>query len=499
MEISETRLYDPYLSKTLYTKGMQCHKALWLYKYRRELMDEYSASQLAVFNVGYQVGDLALGLFPGGVMVPYDGLTAEEQLQKTREALASGEETIYEATFSHDNIFVKVDILHRGPDGWELYEVKSATKLKEQYLHDIAVQYHVLSGSGLTISKACLVHINNQYVRRGDIEVEKLFAIQDLTETIRVMQPEIVANVTAMRKMLLEDMPSIDIGPHCHTPYACSFLGHCWSHIPENSVFEFKGHGSPDPFMLYEKGIQKMEDVPSEQLGWRQKLQLNGLLHRQNHIDVDAVGSFLDSLWYPLCFMDFETSYMVPVPLFDGIRPYQQVPFQYSLHVINQPNGEIQHFEFLADELKDPQLDFLEHLLAAIPPDSCILTWNKTFEEQRLRELAAAFPERSREILAIIENLRDLMVPFRDKSLYHWRFNGSYSIKYVLPAMVEGYSYEGMEINNGEAASAAWLQMIDTSDDEERERLRRNLLQYCHLDTYGMVMILKEMRKLVTS
>ena len=499
MEISESRLYDPYLSKTMYTKGIQCHKALWLYKYRRELMDERSASQLAVFNVGYQVGDLALGLFPGGVMVPYGGLTAEEQLQKTREALARGEETIYEATFSHDNIFVKVDILHRGPDGWELYEVKSSTSLKDQYLQDIAVQYHVLSGFGLVISTASLVHINNQYVRRGGIEVEKLFTVLDLTETIRAMQPEIVSNVAAMRKMLLEDIPSIDIGPHCHNPYDCSFLGHCWEHIPENSVFEFKGHGSPDPFKLYEQGILKMADVPPEQLGWRQRLQLESLMHQKNHIDVDAVGSFLVSLSYPLCFMDFETSYIVPVPLFDGTRPYQQVPFQFSLHVINEPNGEIQHFEFLADELKDPQQNFLEHLLAAIPPDACILTWNQTFEEQRLRELAAAFPERSGEIHAIIDNLRDLMAPFRDKSIYDWRFKGSYFIKYVLPAMVEGYSYEGMEVNNGEAASAAWLQMIRTTDDEEKESLRRNLLQYCHLDTYGMLMILGEMRRMVTS
>lgn len=493
-----TQMSDSYLSKSLYLQGMQCHKALWLHKFRPEVMTDVSTAEPGVIGIGCQVGTLARDLFPGGVLIPYENFTLEEQFARTQEALARGEHTLYEAAFCYDSIFVKVDILHHGSAGWELYEVKSATSLKNEHLYDIAIQYHVLNATGLAIAKACLVHINNQYVRQGDIEVAKLFTILDFTDTVRGMQAETVDNIVSMRNMLMEDIPAIDIGPHCGVPYQCQFHEHCWCHIPENSIFDFRGMGRPDPFTLYQQGILTIEDTPPDQLGWRQKLQRDGLMHRKNSIDVEAIKSFLESLWYPLCFMDFETSYMVPVPLFDGTRPYQQVPFQFSFHILDKPNGGIRHFEFLSDTLKDPRGAFLEQLLAVIPPNACILTWNQTFEEHRLRELADVFTEKGQEVFAVIENLRDLMVPFRNKSLYLWEFNGSYSIKHVLPAMTKGYSYEGMAVNNGEAASCAWLRLIHSSDEQERELFRRNLLQYCHLDTYGMVLIFEEMRRLVT-
>lgn len=366
--------------------------------------------------------------------------------------------------------------------------------MKEVYLNDIAVQYHVLTRCGINIYKATLVHINNQYVRQGNVEVEKLFSIRDVTGDVSVMQAEVMANIDVMRTMLHGDMPTIDIGPHCSSPYECPFSGHCWSHIPENSVFDFRGHGRPNDFELYRQGIVRMEDVPLDMLGWRQKLQLDGLLHRKNHIDINAVQIFLDSLSYPLCFMDFETTYMTPVPIFDGTRPYQQVPFQFSLHVIPEPGAVAMHCEFLADSAADPRREFLDQLLAHIPTNSCILTWNQTFEEQRLRELGEAFPEKSNAVQATIANLRDLMVPFRDKSIYHWQFNGSYSIKAVLPALAPDLSYDILDINNGAMASAVWSEMIQLDDQDEREALRKQLLEYCRLDTLAMVRILEEMR-----
>jgi len=236
-----------------------------------------------------------------------------------------------------------------------------------------------------------------------------------------------------------------------------------------------------------------MEDVPAGALGWRQKLQLDGLIYQKNHIDKNAVKAFLDSLWFPLCFMDFETTYMAPIPLFDGMKPYEQLPFQFSLHVIEKEGAEPFHYAYLAKDLENPCEEFLSHLLAVIPPGACILTWNKTFEAERLKELAARFPEKAAEIDAVIENIRDLMAPFRDKFIYHWKFNGSYSIKNVLPGLVEGYSYENLPINSGDMASAAWVRMIQELNLNEQKRLYSELLDYCHLDTLAMVLILKEM------
>jgi hypothetical protein len=238
-----------------------------------------------------------------------------------------------------------------------------------------------------------------------------------------------------------------------------------------------------------------MENVSPDILGWRQKMQLDGMLHQKNHIDVDAVHQFIESLWYPICFMDFETTYMVPIPMYDGIRPYQMVPFQYSVHVLHEPGGELVHHEFLADGSTNPQKEFLEQLLAIVPRNACILVWNQGFEIPRLKELAEAFPEKSGKIDHIINNIRDLMIPFRDKSIYHWQFNGSYSLKDVLPALVPELSYDNLEISVGGMASSAWLHMIQSKDEEEKSTIRKQLLQYCHLDTFAMVKILEKMKR----
>jgi hypothetical protein len=482
-----------YLSKSLYMSGLRCHKALWLHKCQPELKDEISPEQESMLDFGAEVGRYAQELFPGGVLVPYADLSHAQQLAITQNAISSGSSTIYEGAFSYNDVFVKADILRLGRDGWELYEVKSSASLKEQYLDDIAIQYYVISGTGLHLAKACLVHLNTDYVRQGPVDVEQLFTIVDLTDKILEIQADVAEKLAAMKAMLQNDMQEIDISPNCDNPNVCAFHGHCWGLIPENSVFDFRGQGRPNAFELYRKGTVRMEDVPAGALGWRQKLQLDGLLYQKNRIDKKAIKEFLDSLWHPLCFMDFETTYMVPIPLFDGMKPYEQLPFQFSLHVIEKEGAEPVHYAYLAKDMKNPCGEFLSNLLAVIPAGACILTWNKTFEVKRLEELAAKFPEKSVEISAVVEHIRDLMVPFRDKCIYHWKLNGSYSLKDVLPALVDGFSYENLPINSGDMASAAWVRMIQEPDLNEQRRLYSELLEYCHLDTLAMVLIWKEM------
>lgn len=496
LAVTTFRIATPYLSKSLYIKGLQCHKALWLHKNRPELKAEASASQQAVFDSGSNAGILAQGLFPDGVLVPYDGLSHAEQLTLTEEAIASGENTIYEATLSFDNVFVKVDILHRGETGWEIYEVKSSTECKEVYLNDIAVQQYVLAGSGLPVTRACLVHINNRYVRHGNIEVENLFSILDVTEKVLTRQADVTSKLKDMRGALDEDLPAIDIGPHCDKPYACDFKRHCWNHIPADSVFTLRDFGKPDPFKLYREGIIHLRDVPFERLQWRQRLQMDGFLHQKNVVKTAAVGKFLEGLWYPLCFLDFETTYLTPVPLFDGTRPYQQVPFQYSLHILEKPGAALKHQEFLAPGGDDPQMSFLKSLLAAVPKDACVLTWNQAFEKGRLKDLAEFAPGHRQEVTAILKNIRDLMAPFKRKDIYHWQFAGSYSIKAVLPALVPELSYKELAVSNGEMAASTWLRLHLDGDKGHVSELRRQLYEYCHMDTMAMVRILEKMREL---
>jgi hypothetical protein len=486
---------NTYLSKSLFIRGLQCHKALYLQKNHPEWKDEISESQETLFRVGTDVGILARELFPGGTEVPYEGLPKQAQLDLTQSLIKEGKTTLYEATFIYDGVFVKADILHKGTDGWEIYEVKASAAVKPQHVDDVAVQYYVAAGSGLTVSRASLVCINSKYTRRGDVSVAELFKIEDKTEIVREKQAFVAEEIVKQQSMLRGIEPAIDIGPHCDAPYRCDFKGHCWSHIPAPSVFDYADRGKPNGFTLYRQGIVRMEDVSPDILGWRQKLQLDGFLHQRNNVDVQAIREFVDSLWYPLCFFDFETTFMNPVPLFDDMRPYQKVPFQYSLDVIQSPGEAPTHYEFLADGRENPQREILYRLLAEIPPEACILTWHQAFEIGRLKELAAAYPEKSANIQTLIGNVRDLMAPFRDKSMYHWKFDGLYTLKVVLPALIPELTYDVLEISDGGMAADAWIRMIQTNDDGEKAMIRRQLLQYCNLDTLAMVRILEKMKE----
>jgi hypothetical protein len=481
-----------YLSKSLFMRGLQCHKSLYLQKFRPELKDEISEETQWQFDMGTKVGSLAQQLFPGGAIVPYEGLSHSEQISMTQALIEQGRETIYEAAFSYNDFFIKADILRHGNDGWEIYEVKSSSSVGEYHYNDASVQYHIVYGTGLPVTKVCLVYINKDYVRHGEIEVQKLFKIVDITQIALEKRPFIAEEIQKQQTMLKGDEPVIDIGPQCESPYVCDFKGYCWSHIPSPSVFNFRGVGRPDGFSLYQKGIVKMEEVPAGLLGWRQKMQLDGLLQHKNYVDVNALNAFTITLWYPLCFMDFETTLMVPIPMYDDTRPYQQVTFQFSLHIMHEPGGELEHHEFLADGATNPQKEFIDRLLAAVPRNACILVWNSGFESSRLKELAEAFPEKKEDIDQLIKNIRDLMVPFRRGSFYHWQFNGSYSIKNVLPALVPELSYDNLEIKNGGMASSSWLRMIQSNDDEEKSTIRKQLLKYCGLDTLAMVKILEK-------
>ncbi|MBM4309543.1 MAG: DUF2779 domain-containing protein [Deltaproteobacteria bacterium] len=484
-----------HLSKSLFIKGLKCHKYLWLEKTRPELKDEISAAQEALFQSGTDVGTLARDLFPGGVEIPYEGLSYAEQLARTAQAIADGVPAIYEAAFSYDGIFMKADILHKTVQGWHLYEVKSSTGMKDEYLDDISVQYYVLNGAGLLLTGASLVHINNQYVRQGAIDVHGLFAIQDITARVIKKQPFVTEQAAAMRSMLQADMPCIDIGPQCTDPYECMYTGYCWQHIPEHSVFSLRDRGV-DKFNLYRQGIIRMEDIPIEQLPWIQRLQVEGTLYKKDHIDAAAVKEFLGTLRYPRCFLDFETTYMTPVPLHDGTRPYQQIPFQFSAHILDHEGAQLRHCEFLAPAGSDPRRQFLESLVEAVPENSCIITYNSQFETGRLNNLKEWFPEYGHRIDVMIENMVDLMLPFKQKSVYLWQLNGSYSLKDVLPVLVPELSYEELNINNGEMASNGWLALVQETDPDKVETVRKQLLEYCCLDTLAMVKIIEKLKEI---
>jgi hypothetical protein len=484
-----------YLSKSLFIRGLQCHKSLYLHTYHPELKDEIPPSREALFASGSEAGIIAQGLFPGGLTIPYDPDSYERQVELTREAIEKGITTLYEASFQFENVFVKVDILHKEKDGWALYEVKSATSVKDVYIPDAAVQYYVVKGTGLPVSRVFLVHINNQYVREGDIEVEKLFAINDVTLEVRQIQDTIEGELDTQKTMLRGDIPHIDIGLYCSDPYDCDFIGHCWEHIPEGSVFSIRGSKAL-PFTLYNRGIIHLKDVPIHMLSTNQRLQVEAALEKKVLISKEAIEDFLGSLWYPLYFLDFETM-NAAIPPFDGTRPYQQVPYQYSLHVLEREGAPLKHHEYLAPPGVDPRKELAAKLLVEIPDDACVLAYVAGFEKGILKDLAGYLPEFEGKIGRIIGNMADLALPFQKRYLYHWRFDGSYSLKAVLPTLMPDLTYDNMEIRNGDMAMQAYTRMQVSHDPAEIERIRKALLAYCSLDTLAMVKIVEKLRKII--
>jgi len=229
-----------YLSKSLYMRGLQCRKSLYLDRHNPELRTEPTAALESLWRSGHEVGDFAHRLFPGGVIVPFDGLTKEDQLARTRAEIDRGAKVIYEAAFSFNDVFVKADIIVRERGYWNLYEGKSTTSVKENHWDDAAVQYYVLSGCGLPVHKAFLVHIDSSYVRKGEIVPQALFSIEDITGGVREKQASIPDTLSDMRAMLRGKAPVIDIGPHCDDPYECDFKDHCWKHVPEQSIFALR-------------------------------------------------------------------------------------------------------------------------------------------------------------------------------------------------------------------------------------------------------------------
>jgi len=484
---------DFYLSKSLFVRGVRCHKSLYLHKYRPELKDEVSEETEKLFNVGFEVGDLARELFPNGEIVPYDGLSHEEQIEMTASLIAKGCKTIYEATFFYNGVFIKADIIHQGDNGWDVYEVKASTEVKDYHLHDASVQYYVIAGTGLPLSRVFVVHVNNQYVRQGEIEIDKLFHKEDITAIAKEEQDFIVEEIKRQRAMLKGDEPAIDIGPQCNQFYPCDFIGYCWSHIPNDSIFDIRGR-MDSRFFLYEKGLVSMFDVPQEYLSTRQFIQLDAAKTKEAYHDHDAVRQFIKSLWYPMYFLDFET-FMQAIPLYDGTRPYQQIPFQYSLHHLEHKGSDLKHHEFLAMPRTDPRKELIEKLVNEIPDNACVLVYSKSFEIGRLHDLAGWFPEYADKIEKIIENIRDLMEPFQRYDIYHWQQSGSYSLKDVLPAMVPDLNYDNMEISDGGMAMDAYFRMCKSDDPREIERVRKSLLDYCGLDTMAMVRIVDKLKE----
>lgn len=483
------------LSKSKYCKCVQCKKILWLNKYKHEMAIQ--TVKESVLENGKRVGELAKGLFG-----KYENVEFNEDLNvmidKTQQLLKDKPNIIAEGSFEYCNNFCRVDILKNDINGIEIYEVKSSTEIHDIYLDDVAYQTYILSKLGLKIKKVCIVYINNKYVRGKELEINRLFNIEDVTEIAISKQDEIEKNIEIINKYIEEhnedNEPSDDIGLHCSKPYDCEFWNYCTRELPKPNVFDIAGGMRKNKkFEKYYEGKISFKDLQHEDLNPKYLEQIDFELHNlEPKIDKDAIRGIMDSLKYPLYFIDYET-YQLAVPEIEGTKPYQQLPFQYSLHIIKEKNGPIEHREFLAEvDDKDFIRHFAESMIKDMPENGSVIIYNKSFEPARNNEIAAMYPDLKDEIDRINRNMVDFLEPFKQRKYYTKEMHGSASIKSVLPALYPDdpeLDYHKLPVvHNGEEASDAFLSLKEKSK-EKQEKIRNGLLVYCKLDTFAMVKI----------
>ncbi|MDX9749594.1 MAG: DUF2779 domain-containing protein [Flavobacteriales bacterium] len=486
------------LSKSSYVKGCQCPKALWLHKHRRDLIPPVSPAQQAVFDTGHAVGMLARQLFPGGVdLSPASARDFSQSIEATRRAVADGVPVIYEAAFVHDGVLAALDILVRDGDGWKAYEVKSSTNVKDYHLTDAALQSWVIEGCGLSLADVSIVHINNQYVRQGAVDVQRLFTIASVKERMAAERMAVPQRVAGLKDTLqLPHAPETDIGPHCRSPFQCDLMHHCWAHVPEGSVFDL-AYARGREWDLYRRGIVRLADIPEDEpLTTTQQRQVRAFKHGESQVDKIALRTWLAELRYPLHHLDFET-FNPAIPPFDRTRPYQQLPFQYSIHVQHARGATPEHREHLADGHGDPRAELVRRLLDDIGPDGDILAYNAGFERMVLQDLSLVFPEHAPALQGIIGRIKDLRSPFQWGWYVVPAMNGRTSIKVVLPALVPSLGYADLEIQEGGTASGLFQQLVEGRYAGDQARLRQDLLAYCGRDTYAMVKVLEVLEQAV--
>jgi Domain of unknown function(DUF2779) len=481
------------LSKSRVMAGLQCHKRLWWTVHEPAapelLPDDFTQ---ALFDDGAQVGAAARAYLPGGVLIDLPFRAYAERLAATQEAMARGARVIYEAAFRADSVFISVDILERTPTGLAIVEVKSTTRVKEQHLPDVAVQAHVLRRAGVDVERLEIMHLNRGCAHP---DLHDLFLRRDVTEAARPAREAMPRLLDEQQVMLAGPLPAVAIGEHCRAPYECPFLNRCWPARPPHHVSTLYSAGRR-ALLLEEQGYATIHDLPDG-------VPLKAIQDRQRRavqsgrvVVEQGLGAALEQFEPPVAFLDFETL-SLPIPVWNGCHPYDAVPVQFSCHV-QDADGGVRHHEWLAAGPADPRPALAEHLLAACETARTIATYNASFERGCIERMADALPVRATRLRRVAERVVDLL-PVVRSYVYHPDFGGSFGLKSVLPALVPELGYDTLAIADGATASLELERLLfpeSALGGAARARLRRDLLDYCRQDTWGLVKLLECLRHL---
>lgn len=480
------------LSKTKLMRGYRCMKAIYLTTHQPKLEAPITPELQALFDQGNQVGEKARTFFPGGVLidnVPWDFTGA---LAKTKSLIAAGTPLIYEAAFEYMGCYARADIIRYSPESgrWQIFEVKSSTKVKPEQIDDVGLQAWIMAKSGLPIESIHIMHLNNA-CRYPDLS--NLFITQDVTEAVRnnylTIKPKVKEIFDTIRQPTI---PNTDIGPHCQAPTECGFMAHCWGekNLPTPNVFNLPGIRDRK-WELYNDNIIALDDERLSDLTELQQRMIDAYKSKQRFIDKEAIKKEIESWQFPLIFLDFETINPA-IPRYEQTGPFQQVPFQFSVHKWSHPDAELTHQAYLHDTPDDPRPALIPALLEACEKEGSIVAYFGQFEASRIQEMAAYSPIHADALNALVERIVDPL-PIIRSSIYDNAFTGSFSLKKVAPALLgDAHSYENMLVGDGGAAQRAFEELIsDKTPGGRKEVIRLAMLTYCEKDTLVMVELAK--------
>lgn len=489
------------ISKTELLRLATCKNWFWLSIREPESLSGNEGGE-ALVSEGIRFEEFARKKFPQGVLLKSFG---EPAVAKTKELFSAGKACLFQATASHDDFLVKADVLERNEDGtFNLYEIKASTNIHDEYLLDTAIQRVVFNDAGFSIAKCFLVLLNNDYVRGGDLVVDEVLTVLNVTAQVRAMEAIEVRPLMAEAKRIvgLDDIPVSNIAELECTPNGairCGCADVSYKELADYSVFDISRLSRADSSKLLNKGIVLIDDMKprSIKLTRSQAIQVALTQKKMRKVDDERLEAELKQLQYPIYFLDYET-FNFALPRLEGFAPYQQYVFQYSLHVLESKDAELEHFEFLSDSNSLESLNALAaSMRATIKSDNgSVVVWHRQFEETRNAEMGKLFPEFHSFFQDINRRVYDLEEVFKQGIFLDYRFKGRTSIKAILPVLCPQFSYKELVVQNGGDAMNAWYEMITSElDDTERQNRIENLLAYCKLDTLAMVEILNALQQ----
>lgn len=487
------------LSKSTLIRSIQCSKSLYLYKNNYSLRDKPSASQQQKFDRGHRVGKLAHQLFPNGKdCSPPNPFSYDESIAATKLLVQQRFPVIYEAAFKYNGIMVALDILENKNGKWYAHEVKSSFRISNTYLLDAAIQYYIITKSGVELEDFSIVTIDNEYVFNGTLEISSYFKITSVLAEIQERIPFVEKTIEeAISTLDAKEIPEIAIGAHCTKPYPCDFQSYCWASIPKDAIWYLPGISMQEKSNFVEKGISTIHQIDNmDELNARQKVVIKSFQTKQAHIISEKLNAFVEHIHYPLYYFDIE-AFQPAVPLFVNTKPYDRIPFLYSLHYKESEASELQHVSYISPIGDDDRINFIEHFLNATQKEGKILVFNTLMEKGILFKMMNDFPQYKKEILERINRIIDVEIPFKELYYYHPAQQGSFSLKAIGNALLGFDEFAKSAVKDGEEAMAVYNELFYWENKEELNAKLQHLKTYCQTDTFVLYEIFEKLKQLV--